>query len=443
MRNMYKKIVCLSISLLLIFSFSSCQILTSDVNPTHLNTTPTEAPSSTSTEPPTEPATAVNNLPAHASKYYEGAPINHGYNSLQTELQITLYHKISSAVYDVGKKKSDNGKYPLQKIIINTKSLTEADIRVVLEAFICDHPQLFWLANLFAYSISDIATVQLYSEYLPDEIEKNVKKLNKAIEDIISKVPKKLSEFDRELLVHDLFLEQCDYSEDVKIIADDKDAFSIYGALVNKKAVCEGYAKAMQYLLSCVGIECATVNGKSENEMHKWNIVKIDNQWYHLDPTWDDNNEFIIYNYFNLDDELIKTDHIIANSFNKMTDEEICGGSESDLFNLDIPECKTLKNNYYNIKATPLHGFDDKSTYIITTALYNAVAENDIIFHIKVDDSLDFEDTVQKLFYEDPYKFFRYVEIVNEDFGEDIIGDNLSMLTNDIQHTIQIMIKYN
>lgn len=56
-------------------------------------------------------------------------------------------------------------------------------------------------------------------------------------------------------------------------------------------AVCQGYAKALQYVAYRAGISAIYVTGiatYSGSVDHAWNMVKIENQWYNIDPTNDD-----------------------------------------------------------------------------------------------------------------------------------------------------------
>ena len=72
-----------------------------------------------------------------------------------------------------------------------------------------------------------------------------------------------------------------------------KDQHTIYGALKNGEAVCEGYAKAFKYLIDGVGVPCVLVSGtgnnsQGETESHAWNYIQINEAWYAVDVTWDD-----------------------------------------------------------------------------------------------------------------------------------------------------------
>ena len=59
------------------------------------------------------------------------------------------------------------------------------------------------------------------------------------------------------------------------------DAFTLEGVFNNKKAVCDGIAKAFSLMCNMEGIPCVRVSG---NE-HAWCRVKINNRWTVIDPT--------------------------------------------------------------------------------------------------------------------------------------------------------------
>ena len=65
---------------------------------------------------------------------------------------------------------------------------------------------------------------------------------------------------------------------------------SAYGALINKKCVCQGYAEAFKKILNYKGVSCEVVSGKikGENSYHAWNVLTINNlNNFHIDVTWD------------------------------------------------------------------------------------------------------------------------------------------------------------
>lgn len=114
-----------------------------------------------------------------------------------------------------------------------------------------------------------------------------------------------------------------DYLTDtVKYDSNDvKYDYSAYGALVKKKAACEGYARSFNLLLSKIGVKSLLVIGTANNSSftgnHAWNLVNINGKYYHCDATWDiyKNSYSAIwssesrYDYFMLTDKTIGTNH--------------------------------------------------------------------------------------------------------------------------------------
>jgi transglutaminase-like putative cysteine protease len=62
---------------------------------------------------------------------------------------------------------------------------------------------------------------------------------------------------------------------------------SAYAALINKTAVCQGYALLLYRMLEAVGISTRIMTGTSNGEEHMWNVACLDGQVYFLDATWD------------------------------------------------------------------------------------------------------------------------------------------------------------
>ncbi|MCI9366556.1 MAG: hypothetical protein HFJ54_08770 [Clostridia bacterium] len=95
------------------------------------------------------------------------------------------------------------------------------------------------------------------------------------------------STYDKVRKAHDWIIEYLSYE------GSSENKGNIYGALTEKKVVCEGYSRLYKYFLDELGIENILVVGTGTNssgmtEEHMWNYVKIDGMWYAVDITWDD-----------------------------------------------------------------------------------------------------------------------------------------------------------
>lgn len=66
------------------------------------------------------------------------------------------------------------------------------------------------------------------------------------------------------------------------------ESHSIYGALIEKSAVCEGYARTAELIFSLCNMDSYYVVGETPQGGHAWNLVNVDGQYYQLDITWND-----------------------------------------------------------------------------------------------------------------------------------------------------------
>lgn len=63
------------------------------------------------------------------------------------------------------------------------------------------------------------------------------------------------------------------------------ETFTAYGALVKGGATSEGYAMALSALCSLGAVECRIVSGRWDGILHYWNLVRVDDSWYHVDAS--------------------------------------------------------------------------------------------------------------------------------------------------------------
>lgn len=87
--------------------------------------------------------------------------------------------------------------------------------------------------------------------------------------------------------VYDWVTENVQYDFD----NEDDDTYmlkhSTYAAIVNRVAVCQGYASLYYRLMLELGVDCRYISGITEGESHGWNIVYLDGKYYNVDSTWD------------------------------------------------------------------------------------------------------------------------------------------------------------
>ena len=158
-------------------------------------------------------------------------------------------------------------------------------------------------------SKEDIDTYQTKIEKVRDYIVKNIKDKN---------------DYEKIKLTHNYLRDTINYEATIS----KNNIYDIYGALVLRECVCEGYAKAFQYIMNEVGIDNVIVIGTGTNSMgktenHARNYVKLDKKWYAVDVTWDDPvliGDGIIpekskYKYFLKGSKTMNENHFISGKF--------------------------------------------------------------------------------------------------------------------------------
>ncbi|MEY8403669.1 transglutaminase domain-containing protein [Oscillospiraceae bacterium 44-34] len=134
-------------------------------------------------------------------------------------------------------------------------------------------------------------------------------------------VTPEMSDYDKELALYTWLTGNVSYDQaHYEKKGAPRTSYEPYGPLVQGKGVCLGYATAFQLLMDMADIECITVTGAAfmSRENHAWNMVKLNGEWYCVDPTWDmdlwisaqDVEPFVQYSYFNVtSDYMAGTDH--------------------------------------------------------------------------------------------------------------------------------------
>lgn len=152
--------------------------------------------------------------------------------------------------------------------------------------------EIFHVASFEVYSDNQ----QRYIDYIKPKYTYSASKYKAMIENVQAsaenllkgiKGNSALGEVEKALLLHDRLALLCDYDYANLLNGTLSDnVYNMYGALVDKKAVCQGYAEAYDYLLESVGIKSEICISNALN--HAWNIVTIGGAKYHVDVTWDD-----------------------------------------------------------------------------------------------------------------------------------------------------------
>lgn len=201
--------------------------------------------------------------------------------------------------------------------------LTPNQIQDVYIKVLYDNPIFYFINQTVIRMTGDEGNYILLPEYLYTKNEIII--INQDIRSVLRRIDVKArtmlsNEFRLEKYLHDSVVKSVAYDYDSLQKNDCYNAHSIVGALLDKKAVCEGIAKAFKFLCNAYSMKCIVVLGKADpkgrfdkNFYHAWNLVKVGNGSYHVDVTWDNmferEIEHINYDYFNITTDDILKDH--------------------------------------------------------------------------------------------------------------------------------------
>ncbi len=199
---------------------------------------------------------------------------------------------------------------------------------LLVDTYNKDHPEYYSLSKVYAYDgFVDKGKIYISTIYLNYYTGYDRYAFNIMANRFLDAVKDMDTEYEKALALYDMLQTYIEYaydSLDPQITSsEDMMAYSAYGAIVNGKAVCEGYAEAYQYLLQRLGIECYIVTGDSINGgAHEWNLIKIDGNYYHIDLTWDDADVLgkLWHNYFNITTQRILEGHIIDDPYGMLAE---------------------------------------------------------------------------------------------------------------------------
>lgn len=223
-----------------------------------------------------------------------------------------------------------------------------SDIAVSYRALMNDFPEYYWMPDSYYISadngVNSIAFKKSSLEngygFYAFQIEDNFEEFEDAIELLCIRADKGETVYEKQRILHDELCKRVTYSEET----DDQTVYSAYGALVNGRALCEGYARAFQLLCKRLGIQNVLVSGTSKGIGHLWNMVKTEYGWSHVDVTWDDLRSDTVYTYLNLTKQQILIDHDIDADFKDAPTGIIAQGHS---FNFSLPEAGKEKHDYF------------------------------------------------------------------------------------------------
>lgn len=273
----------------------------------------------------------------------------------------------------------------------------EDDIDSVFQCVLNDHPEYFYVEG-YTYTkytrLNRLVKLEFSGTYSmdPEEARKRQGEIRQAAAEILEEAPMDGSDYDKVKYVYDTLIRSTEY----RLGAPDDQ--NIYSVFVNGVSVCQGYAKATQYLLNRLGVPCTMVTGRVDTgEGHAWNLVSVDGAYYYLDTTWGDAS-------YRADGEVsfampqINYDYLCVTSEQLFKTHTLDPGEE-------MPLCESLAANYYVKEGTYFTGCDTGQLEDVFARMAESGKKE---ISIKCSDQTVYEEIRQKLI--DDQEIFTYLK---------------------------------
>lgn len=250
--------------------------------------------------------------------------------SMLTESEQLLYCEILDAL--VGYKED-----------VRLSSGDTEEISRIFQCVLNDHPEIFYVDGYTytEYTLGDVIRKITFTGTYPVSQEEALEKqvlIENYVNQCFGQIPQDADEYEKVKYIYEYLIHHTEYDATVE---DNQNICSVF---IDGRSVCQGYAKATQYLLQKAGIFGTLVQGYViSGENHAWNLVQIDGQYYYVDTTWGDASyqasegyeaypeekmPTINYDYLCVTSEQLNTTHILNNV-------------------VEMPECTSLAANYY------------------------------------------------------------------------------------------------
>ena len=223
------------------------------------------------------------------------------------------------------------------------------------DVFMCvfnDHPEIYWVDG-YVYSRHDLANDSFFTfggryVYDIDECRTFQIGIDRYVSMALAGISRDASQYDKVKYVYEYLIRQTEFVEGAK---DNQNILSVF---LYGKSVCQGYAKATQYLLEKLGVPCVTVTGKvGAGQGHAWNLVNIDGSYYYLDTTWGDSA------YLSENGMSVLGSREVSYTFLNITTQELERTHTID-YVVPLPYCFATEANYFVQEGLYFESYDEQ-----------------------------------------------------------------------------------
>ena len=170
-----------------------------------------------------------------------------------------------------------------EKITVNRYYIGNINVNEALRDLLDDTPWLFFVDEWTWEETGQKINIFPKYKYTRKRTEELRERCQKEVGIILSRLKEDKGVNGIAKHLHDILIRNIKYEKQ-----NDYEVHTIIGPLLKRKCVCDGFSKLYKLILDELGIENYLIYGKgfvhtlSDSEEHAWNLVKIDNDFYHV-----------------------------------------------------------------------------------------------------------------------------------------------------------------
>lgn len=305
-------------------------------------------------------------IPAYGSAVYhtewDKYSSNYIYNNLNSDerkfwdaLDHVCYQYLTSQDDAIGQQTSE-GIVCMPNIYespIYYSTLTLERAAEIFLMFNYSNPQYYFMDGGYVYiESSNIFVPTFYEEFRSGSARsKATQAMKNQITSCESAIAAAGSAEQKAKVAHDYIVKKVEYDDNYLTNPENPFHQSAYSVFCDDHSVCAGYTKAFEMLMNGAGIDTIALLSTD----HAWNMIKINDSWYHTDCTWDDMDGYsgyeMIYNFFNRSESVIRSDG--THEIQSMFDGKLPASTlDSGAGNTSIGKCATPSKKTATPKVT-------------------------------------------------------------------------------------------